>query len=92
VNLLDQALTFGLAQGAKVNGTTLGPTAVCAASVPPGEWIDFTPSENISIFLSTNTTNAICLGPIIGPSLSVPALAYTNLQKISYQQGGFQLS
>jgi hypothetical protein len=92
VNQSSQTLTLGLAQVASVNGTTLYPSPVCAAPVQPGEWINLTPSENIIVSLFTNTTNGTCLGPIVGPSISVPALANTNLQKISYQQDGFHLS
>jgi hypothetical protein len=93
-NQSGKTLTFGLAQGASLNGAILGPNAVFAATVLPGQWLDVTPSENISVFLSANTTNAMCLGSVMGPTLLVPFVGNTTLQTISfdYNLGGFQLS
>jgi hypothetical protein len=93
VNQSSKMLTFGLAQGASLNGSTLGSNAVFAASVLPGQWLDMTPSETLNVFLAYST-NAMCLGSVMGPALSVPFDGSTTSRTISfnYNLGGFQVS
>jgi hypothetical protein len=92
INDSSRALTFGISQSATVNTQTLGASAIFAASLLPGQWLDMTPSETISIFLYNSTQSAMCLGTVMGPGLTVPFGGANTSQTISfdYNIGGFQ--
>lgn len=92
INRSGRTLTFGLAQGAKLNGTDLGSNAIFAATLLPGQWLDMTPYENLSVFLYSSSGNATCLGTVTGPSLGVTFGGGTTKQTIQfdYKLGGFQ--
>jgi hypothetical protein len=85
-------LTFGISQSATVNTQNLGASAIFAASLLPGQWLDMTPSETISIFLYNSTQSSMCLGTVMGPALTVPFGGATTSQAISFDFniGGFQ--
>lgn len=93
INQSDHTLTFGLAQAATLNGTDVGSNALFAGSLLPGQWLDMTPYETVSVFLYNNTKSAMCLGTVMGPSLAVTFGGATTSQTISfdYKLGGFQL-
>jgi hypothetical protein len=95
VNQSSQPLTFGLAQGASVNGSTLRPNVVSAASVQPGQWLDMTPpeTETITVFLSNNAVSSMFLGSTSGPIMTIKYFGDTFRYSISYDpyEGGFRM-
>ncbi len=94
INQSGRTLTFGLAQGAQLNGSSLGSSAIYAATLLPGQWLDMTPYENINIFLYNSARNSMCLGTVMGPSLGVSFGGSTTSQTVEfdYNLGGFQLA
>jgi hypothetical protein len=89
-------LTFGLSQAATLNHNHhIEPvsSAIFAATLLPGQWLDMTPTETVSVFLFNRTQNSMCLGTVMGPALTVPFGGSTTHQKITFdfKTGGFSL-
>ena len=88
-NRHDEDFTFGMAQSAKVNGTTYHAAPLNAVTVLSQEQAIFTPIEKLSIFLNGKFDNGVIISSVRNKALKVD-LTSTPFLAINYdKENGF---
>ncbi|MBI2382369.1 MAG: hypothetical protein HYV16_16590 [Gammaproteobacteria bacterium] len=85
-NDFGEALTFGLAQSASVNGSSNMFSPLNAQLVPNLNTAEFIPVEQVIVFLQSNVQNAQVISIVSSPSINVD-LTTNPVQTIQYQNG-----
>lgn len=93
VNQSGMTSVLGLAQDVTVNGLQHELAPIFAATVLPGQWLDMTPYDTVSVFLQANVRSAMCLGTVTGPTCQVTFGGGLKTQTIEFvpSLGGFHI-
>jgi hypothetical protein len=89
MNSQGSALTFGLAQTATVNGDN-ATAPVNAVTILNGENASFTPTETVSVFLSSFNTNGSVISHVAGNALVIELTSQEPVAHVSFNDANGQ--